>query len=1767
MGIQSINLYSKTGITNPCTEGDQGTLGIFYWDDDDGFGGSLLNNLETIVSNGNNIYTDNLLQNLAVDGWYAESLFPSENLVDSYEFQEGSWQNQSQCQPANFEVERNAKLDNIAKPLLRTNPKLTTNVKLVVNSRDELYLDSISATDDLASANYKKFPINPKGSYAYDLTRFYTKNKTPLEIAYTTKRRNSDFSVLSEYENQIEEDYHYGTTMNYSKLYDEEFRMFAPIYVDLNMPKKFVIYRVNDPKDSTNFTDSVLGNEARIKKLIEKSEIVKVFDLTKNSNIGKYLRNYVQDQAFPKAPITFSFEDNEKTTYNGIDLIKGGFTKKAEYMYSDFVLKDKPLVAANDFITDGFRRNFIAAANVINMEFLFNDPDVSTYSVNRYIGIYVDDIETGSGRVSSIKNGNIIFKNVNSNMSSTFDYAAIPSYKMLTEMPILAYARTGENYYKLDNTKNYDHSRLEVRVQDSRNEIPAQLGIQYKGQTVDIKANPNRGFDFIKVKVIDIPNYNDKIALATVKNESYRFTFVKFVANVNVQIDDSVGNTISFNTGADINTALSNLEAAYTVPFADVYSLELIDNGFILTENLANLLNLAPEVTVSNGNVFNRKEIYTNVEIHNRSYYAADPDLTMPNYLTKGTFSGQYFSTAGNTRDVAIALTKLIRERGDFNAFNIGADIYISVKIPGYKIMQQALLVNRNNTLPFLEFEAINIDSNNELELGDLAIGISGNWDAYFFKGGNLENKSILVTKETAPIISVGEYLPTAYKGRYNKVIDIVQDITDPAGDYLKVILALENSVNDGEVRVFVERDLTMGLFSAYSIYDMDFDFHDTANSNLKELEYETTDQIVYKPYDDINKIDSIVEGDLLITDIMSSDYEISPDTYFTSLQPLLGNEDVDDTDLESIESEYDRLSENEIKEFSIGSRVVPNINKWVLRNGNTVREEPYHLNANSAFGRTNFAPDLEVTERDRKAFTHEWFYIENLPDYLRFWQINNTFSYINFIKGFDLTKDLFKRVDYDYFDMFMVGEGHEINLYDEDPLERDSSLFNINSYVKSNLRKKYTIIDNGSSETFGNTIFKGLNVTLKSRKEFVNSVASEFVKNTEFNGYKFSIMVKVNNQASNNSIDFEVIQNKKFKFVIFYITLNTGDIWASNMNRKLFYELKHQLNYDAVEEKYTYSDINIDGALDLKSVNFSGPGPYRVYGIDHADGSVPDFDSQISKNTSGVYNNIIIDLGVIGEYQVQVFSVESDSELFIKDRPTKVGGAVNDPDYYLDTVALNIADLKNATYTYIGGGFNAHQLILNELTAGNIAKVLNNNDDRVTYTTIEGDGTVNNNRFTINFSDGKEIIKKVDLTTVEDVDKPKSYKLLNSNITAKLSGGAGGYNIEDYIKDYDKSKKTIGYNIVANNPYYAFIIRHSGDYTIDLEPVVTFTDIYTHFKTNRNHSTSDSREQLFKTPLYKHSLVSSTEINIARSYYNKFNRCGVAFNIGFIKDSNVMKVVQGEAIVPQAATHDLGWGKIKNHYYHKVNEINPNGVLKLTKGGDFLPVYPLINEIAIDYKDVNVFKSSWEDGYYTRSLSSGNNINITGTFDTAEERSYLGSTVMKLQDSYFLTEFTVQYVDSEEELDSILRTNNNDNDVVIYEDDQTLIADFYMNDVVYQKLSDLGALNTFSRFIDPINSIGDKTTLSDDMQDYVNKNLIQAFTIDQIELWVSRFKGSQSNILSTSSIENLDDNGFTRDQSFTYRLHSDTPLNFRLIYNKRLGYSYDIRPMIKIQS
>ena len=530
----------------------------------------------------------------------------------------------------------------------------------------------------------------------------------------------------------------------------------------------------------------------------------------------------------------------------------------------------------------------------------------------------------------------------------------------------------------------------------------------------------------------------------------------------------------------------------------------------------------------------------------------------------------------------------------------------------------------------------------------------------------------------------------------------------------------------------------------------MDFDFYDTSNSDLKELSLETRENINYEPYENailnIDPITSEFNSVLAASDIFDDNYALEPIDYFSNLSGILSEETIDEELSENITSEFDRLKENELKEFATKSRVVPNINKWVLKDSLNIKEQPYYLNINEAFGRTNFSPDLSAVGRSKNDMTHEWFYMDKNPKYLRYDELNQGFSYVNFIEDFELTSDLFKSTKNNYFDKFMISEGFEKNLNKED-LDSIFQKFGEytegylnpddinNTFFKTELKKKYTLIDGGDTNAFANTIFKGLKVVLKNRKEFANKTALDFVKSSEFNGYKFSVLLKTNTDTETNDIEFEVIQNKKFKFVIFFITMNLSDYWVKgNMNRKLLYELNHKIVYDHTNEDYIYANTSFDGALNWNQADFSGDLPYTIDGITHIDGSIPKFDDQILLGENGLYGEVLMDLypETPGNtiYKFSIYTVEDDNSIKVQGKPVNV----NDPYDVLDVEFLPNYLQSKIKYYYKDGGTNIHKALLEKLSINSVAEMINLNDDSVKYTTVEENGEINANRFTINF-------------------------------------------------------------------------------------------------------------------------------------------------------------------------------------------------------------------------------------------------------------------------------------------------------------------------------------------------------------------------------------------------------------------------------------------------
>jgi len=1608
----------------------------------------------------------------------------------------------------NFDLEENYVLDDVSKPLLRTNPKLSTNAKLVVNSNDRIYIESIDATKELASVEYKRWELNPSGDWSQDLYKFFKSSSTPADIMYATRSDYSDFTVQESFDKQIEEVYHYGTTYNYSKLHDEDFRMLAPIWLDKDIPKRFVVFRVNNPVGELDFDDRT--NFDNIQDILKHSQIVKTFDLTSESSIGKYIRNHVNSESFPKTPIQFNFSKAEKSNFRGIDLERGGFTSKGEYLHKDFVYTDNPLISSNALITDGFERNKLACANLINLEFLFDDNSASDYTINRYFGLYVNDIDSGYGSLSSADNGNIIFNSLNSEINED-PASAIPSFKHISGTPTLGYMSISDEFYKISSKAKYDPENLNVIVEDDTNKIPAEIKTAENDKSVDIVKEDSVGFDFVKFTVTGTPAVNDRFTVFESRESSYSLKFLRHIAGEQWNLTINNGGNIENLTIVTQNSIVGTVGVISAAISSDninvTYDNTINDKEFYITEKNATLEDLEVSFTAitpsTTSSIVKVTQIQSSVNLGNSTFFATYN-------LDPGAFNQTSFSLQGSFSDIAKAMSGAINASSiNFDAVleDGASDFYVKSRVAGYKLLQSGVLIPFDNSNTFISLENRDLKSvaypNGQLRLANNV----GTFNfVHFMKGGNSASKSALITKDSVSDIVIGDMLATSSVGVFNRVIDIVDDISLSNTIYKKLILESKNNLESGEQKVYAENIARLGLFAAYDIHDMNFDFYDTENSELKELELETAANINYEPERSPSNTLSVFGNDYDITD---------PYSYFSGISDVLPEETLDEYNEIKLFSEYERLEENNLKEFAVRSRVVPNISKWVLKDSLTVREQPYYLNANEAFGRTNFSPDFGANNRDRLGMTHEWFYMDNLPKYLQYTDLNNAFSYVNFIDGFKLNPSHFKSTTHNYFDKFMITDGFEIK-----------DQYDINTFIKTNLKKKYTLVSGGNDISFANTIFKGVKVDFKNRKEFLNNKATEFVKTSDFNGYKFSTLLLVRGGTDRNGIEYEVIQNKAFKFVVFLITVSLDDLWVDGaLNRKLLYEMNHSFVWNHEEENFSYSDVKLSGALNLNDINFTDPGAdnYLIAnGIEHSNGTSPQFLDQISSDDDDRFGQLLItitDSSGESTIRLKIKSVDDQGQITLGGTPVDLNGnAVN---------VSNIAGYiqRSAEYLYKQGGKNAFTTILDQLAVANVDNLLKLNDGDITYTTVEEDGEILNNQFELQFENGVEIIKEASLVTISDEDKPKTFKL---------------------------KQGTIGYNLFSGDTYYPFLVRHNGDYTVDTRPVVTFTDTYSHFKTNTLQTSLNTREINFEEPLYKHSLTRAEEVKLARDYYKRYNRCGTAFNLGFIQDNGV---------------HDSEWGMIKNHFYRKVNESAATNVNKLSATTDKLPLYPLIGEVAIDKKDVNVFRSSWDKNYYTRSLSGGLAQPVPGTFETKEERSYLGSTIMKIKDSYDLTQFTSYKASTQEQQDRILANNDEKYDVVLFEDKKYVYMDFYITSTIKKLLSQDGVLDSINKYVKAVDSAGDKTTTKDDALLYVENNLINTFNLDMIKIYSSRIKGVSSEVLSSASIDNLDDGGYINDINFTFKSHEQKPLNFRLIYNKRLGYSYMIRPMIKIKS
>ena len=281
--------------------------------------------------------------------------------------------------------------------LLRTNPGLTTNIKVIVASDYSLYLESFDSVEQLSLSRYKKFQFS-KYHYYDELLSYFYNNKdsgpTSADIAFTVKFDNDQDKMYNDFSKQYDDIYQMGCrNISDNKDYTEQFECIAPLYLFANhVPKYFIILRVDgtglEKLDSTNFRQNIIDN----------FKCVKLVDLTKKTPIGEWIdTNFTSNPSYPKTPFELDFRQLEFSTWNGIDYDTGGYSSLSFFL-DDTLGTENIFYDLNKTVYDGYKNNKIVFPNIINFSFLFDDaPATPTslrkWSINRYYGFYLEDLE------------------------------------------------------------------------------------------------------------------------------------------------------------------------------------------------------------------------------------------------------------------------------------------------------------------------------------------------------------------------------------------------------------------------------------------------------------------------------------------------------------------------------------------------------------------------------------------------------------------------------------------------------------------------------------------------------------------------------------------------------------------------------------------------------------------------------------------------------------------------------------------------------------------------------------------------------------------------------------------------------------------------------------------------------------------------------------------------------------------------------------------------------------------------------------------------------------------------------------------------------------------------------------------------------------------------------------------------------------------------------------------------------------------------------
>lgn len=1599
--------------------------------------------------------------------------------------------------------------------VLRTNPLLTTNVKIMVN--DNVYISSFN--NNVNDINYTATLIDPdKTSYENDLALFY--KGVNKDLIYDVNRKSDDYVVYKDFSNQYEMQYNYGCETNKNKNYKEQYKFFAPLWLDGELPEAFIIVKT-DAKIEYDENDNPL------KDILSNGKIVKTFDLTNKSKIGRYIRNYKNNDNFPKFPIIHSFETD--TDYCGIDVLEGGFTSKSEDN-KDYLSNERLELENDEFITRGFERNNLAIANLLNLEFLFDDED-NDYKIYNYSGFYVNFNKIGTTKVKSVSNYG--------------DYNIV-SFLLNETKTVIDNKRNFNNFINKNILTNFypyikDNNDTYINVN--------------KASLKDLIKNPY--IDAGSISSLDNEVKNElKSALGDRKTNAL-FSYPIVDENENLEFDGLAHLKLSMNK-----------QISYENFYKKKYITSLTEENFIkddrnkkLTLEITNFpkdgdgfwIMPKSELEFVAKNVDKQMPYYKFDKSTNKSKFSAvdtskilyTAEATVNNidgsiikmtpgmYVKKeGVYEERLFSTNGNLSDIASAVAKAINDNEygykakavdnkifvEDISFNSNLDTIFALmhsdtnwlKVSGIPIQigyeydndgdeVGAFWENENFPLSLYESSYSIFALNGSGEIISSDERYREGWDFYITTGGGSSKNLYKIYTDFGGLIKTNKmFIKDPITGAEIEIVDIYWDEIEGA-----YILSTKSEVSryfNGvplKLEVLYESDTDFGIMTFFDFKDFDFDL-------------QHNDGILYK--------------------------------------------------------EYAKLEEDSLKELVLKSKVVPYINKFeaynatnkfnctpsghYVKNGNDINFITYKNNhdyfVNKSIKLSYSKENNNIIDINDKGYNHFINLSDLFSDKEGNEKIKERYTKLLLQKlknevGGEWVRDASNRKTWETHDF------RNFNIFND--IFNPTTIEENNNYI--NDVKLNSEFIGGSNIAYPSTIFNGLKYIYKKR---VSDNRDEYYPTSEINGYKFANIFSIINTDNKNiggkrnvsQNVISVIKNDKHNSIVILNELYTPYLTDLNINvsnKYTDYSLFPNVNENAKIQGYAMLPI-----LSRDVVTIS-----ETYTNSNQKETVLIFGEGINLNA---YNNqdelsrtplIVISFTAgtpLGEkdlfseknttsYVFEIKSIPDERRMVVSNIGYRLRRKGNLVDYFkevdgspnnyvwdydklmnnnLETIDLSTEQMYGLTSSHVyilNCGYKFFEKYIdNMITTKSFINAIKNN--KVSYYNIDENGKETVGKYILDVDFGTEFHKLDNLTVKPDVDKPSIYKI-NSNI--------------------------IG-SVVELNDSLPYKLKK---YTYAYKP---------RFKTNVNFGGANGNFDL----LDDSNVIKQYNINELRQFLDRDLETQPLDNFEYLlyyyDNFNNKKF---------APSLQKGNKTLDEFYFHKVNIINPD-ILKLSKSTDKLPLYPAINEIAIDYRKLNLFSRKYKsEDFHLLHLNANEVKNYKGTFNPIEDKFFFTSSIMNVKNNYKVNEFSYDCVANYDELQKLIQVKDFENvkkSLYMTNDGLKTYIDINLAHSFEQHLINFESFRThLSNYINANESYGDLSSLEDDIRAYIKNNIFNRFFIKSVKIGYVEDPGNRDNV---SSDANILYKSFTNFKSYVVNdilrieltKHRDIPYKFNIEIN-----------------